>query len=351
MTELGISARLARSFRDTHYLATLKRSFDDKPIQCSLYVTDRCNLDCSYCTEYDNSQRHPPLETILRRLDHIHLLGAIRVAFVGGEPLLHPEIVQMVAYAQSLGLATSLTTNGFPLTQRLIDELAGAGLEVMQISVDRMTPTSTTRKSVKSVARRIEMVARSPIKLHLTGVLCADTLGESVQVLEHGLRLGVPTEVRLAHAGPDGVMRVASGARDRLRTVIEWMRTQKRAGAKIHTTDALLRYQLDLLDGRPTEDWTCAAGFKMFFVSARGKFMECSMRPTEIDFLDMTVEAMRTYFHKKSCQTGCGVYCAVGYSMFRQDPLRYVSAELLPRMRQAIQEITGPPMAAPVPAT
>ncbi len=342
MTELSLASRVARSFRDTNYLATLGRSFDERPIQCSLYVTDRCNLDCGYCTEYDNSQRHPPLEVIRRRLQHVRDLGVIRVAFVGGEPLLHPDIVQMVAYARELGLATSLTTNGFPLTAKLIDELAAAGLEVMQISVDRMTPTATTRKSVKSVARRIEMVARSSIKLHITGVLCADTIDESLQVVEYGLKLGVPTEVRLVHSGPDGLMRVAPGERQRLREVLEWMRRQKRAGAKIHTTDALLQYQLDLLDGRPRDDWTCAAGYKIFFVSAKGKFMECSMRPTERDLLEMTIEEMRTYFHKKDCQAGCGVYCSVGISMFRDHPVRYVSAELLPRARQVLNEITRP---------
>ena len=341
MSELSRTARVARNFKDTNYFATLRRSLDDRPIQCSLYVTDRCNLDCGYCTEYDNSQRHPPLESLQKRLDHIRALGAIRVAFVGGEPLLHPDIVAMVRYAGEIGLATSLTTNGFPLDQDLVDRLAQAGLQVMQISVDRMTPTRTTRKSVKSVAKRIEMVARSPIKLHLTGVLCADTIDESVQVLEYGLKLGVPTEVRLVHAGPDGMMRVSPGEREQLRGVIEWMRQKKREGAPIHTTEALLRYQLDLLDGNAGEKWTCAAGYKIFFVSAKGKFMECSMRPTERDFLDMKAEDLRQYLGEKECQRGCGVYCAVGRSRVRDPPVRFVAAEVLPRGRQAWRELVA----------
>ncbi len=258
----------------------------------------------------------------------------------------------MVRYARELGLATSLTTNGFPLSRRLLDGLVEAGLEVMQISVDRMTPSATTRKSVKSVARRIEMVANSPIKLHLTGVLCADTIEESRQVLAYGLSLGVPTEVRLVHSGPDGMMRVPPGDRQKLRELLEWMRAEKHAGAKIHTTDAILQYQLDLIDGAPSDTWTCSAGYKIFFVSAKGKFMECSMRPTEHDILDMTQADLGQYFHKKDCQNGCGVYCAVGISMFRDHPFRYVAGEIVPRARQLAREVRAgarpAPEAAPV---
>ena len=90
---LNVTGRVRRQFRDINYVQAAKRGFDDKPIQCSLYVTDRCNLDCSYCTEYDNSQKHPPLETIKSWLRHIRSLGTLRVALVGGEPLMHPDIV------------------------------------------------------------------------------------------------------------------------------------------------------------------------------------------------------------------------------------------------------------------
>ena len=49
------------------WVKMIKREFDTKPIACHLYVTDQCNLDCFYCTEYDNSVPHPSLEGV----DHI----------------------------------------------------------------------------------------------------------------------------------------------------------------------------------------------------------------------------------------------------------------------------------------
>ena len=338
---MGKFDKLRKNFRDTRYLETLKRAFDDRPAQCSLYVTDRCNLDCAYCTEYDNSKRHPPLPDIKRWLDHIAKLGTVRVALVGGEPLTHPDIVEIVSYARGLGLATSLTTNGFLLTSAMVSDLEKVGLEVMQLSIDRMTPSEITRKSVKSVAKKIDLLANSTIKLHITGVICADTVEQSLQVLDYGISRGIPTEVRLVHADDEQVMRVSPGTKRQLHEVIDTMLALKKQGKKVHTTNAMLRYQRDLIDGKDTADrWTCVAGYKLFFVSASGKFMECSMRPTDRNLLDMTVEDLKVYFRKKSCQTGCGVYCAVSMSMFKEHPIAFVAPEVLPRLKQILHDVT-----------
>ena len=186
-------AEAARELRGYRYVETARRLFDDKPLQCSLYVTDQCNLDCAYCTEYDNSKPHPSLAELKTWLTKIRALGTVRVALVGGEPLMHPDIVEVVRHARAIGLATSLTTNGFLLTKTLVQDLDEAGLEVMQVSVDRMTPSTITRKSFKTVLPKLDLLRGSRINLHITGVLCADTMNESRAVLKTGLERHVPT--------------------------------------------------------------------------------------------------------------------------------------------------------------
>ena len=325
-----------RELRGYRYLSTAKRLFDTKPLQCSLYVTDQCNLDCAYCTEYDNSKPHPALEDITRWLTKIRDLGTVRVALVGGEPLMHPDIVEIVRRTRRLGIAVSLTTNGFLLSKELLDDLEGAGLEVMQISVDRMTPSAITRKSFKTILPKLELFRGSRINLHVTGVLCADTLPESRAVLETGLSRGLPTEVRVVHADPDQQFRVDPGARRELEAFIEWMKDAKESGVKIHTTDAILDYQLALVRGQPFE-WSCTAGFKIFFVSAQGKFWICSMRPTEKHILDVTPSDLVANNRPKPCQNGCGIYCSVSTSLFYQRPFVQVGREASARIRRALR--------------
>jgi len=337
----AVLSKVRRNFRDINYVQALVRAFDDRPMQCSLYVTDNCNLDCGYCTEYDNSVPHPSLVQLQTWVRKIRELGTERIALVGGEPLMHPDIVALVRFCKGLGMSTSLTTNGFLLTKQLVADLAEAGLDVMQISIDRVTPSPVTKKSLKTVERKLELLRDSTIKLHLTGVICGDTLDECEQVLEFGLSRDIPTEIRLVHAGPDGAMRVEPGERARLRGIIERMIERKQGGEKVHTTRALLDYQIGLLDGRDmTQEWVCAGGFKLFFVSAKGKFFECSMRHTDRDIMDMTLDDLKAYHRRKECQNGCGVYCVVGVSMFRDNPGKYIAGEIVPRVRQTLNDLT-----------
>jgi len=325
--------KIGREFSGYNILESARRLKDRKPLQCSLYVTDRCNLDCAYCTEYDNSRAHPSIEDLKKWVRKIRELGTMRIALVGGEPLTHPNIVELVRYCRELGFATSLTTNGFLLTRKLVRELEDAGLQVMQISVDRMTPSAITRKSFKTVLPKLDYFRDSKISLHITGVICADTLPEAQAVLETGLSRGIPTEVRLVHADPLRRFRVDRGQREELEQFIDSMIERKRRGEKIHTSEAILNYQRSLIREEHVE-WTCAAGYKLFFVSAQGKFWICSMVHTNKHIMDVTLDDLYANYKKKSCQKGCGVYCAVSASLLVEKPVRVLGKEILARAKR-----------------
>lgn len=314
-------------------LGAVSRLFDRLPLQCSLYVTDRCNLACAYCTEHDNRASDPAAADVRRWIRHVRDLGVLRIALVGGEPLLRHDIADIVSYCREVGLATSLTTNGLLLTPRLIEDLDAAGLQVMQVSVDRVTPSSTTRKAFNLVAPKLEAVRRSRIDLHLTGVICADTLSESRALLDAGVRLGIPTEVRLVHAAPDGRELVAPGDRAAVEGLLLEMLERKRRGQPIHTTTAVLRYQLGLVRGEQLA-WTCAGGYKVFFVSSAGRFAECGARPSGRHILEIRRGDLAAYRHVKPCQQGCGVYCVVNASLLVDHPVRTIGPELSARARR-----------------
>src|SRR6266496_3261870 len=330
---MKLLGKVRREFSGYNILESGKRLLDRKPLQCSLYVTDRCNLDCAYCTEYDNSRPHPSLDDLKKWIRKIRELGTMRIALVGGEPLVHPNIVELVRYCRELGFATSLTTNGFLLTRKLVAELEDAGLQVMQISVDRMTPSPITKKTFKTILPKLDYFRDSKISLHITGVICADTLPESQAVLEAGLSRGIPTEVRLLHADPLHQFRVDRGRQEELERFIDSMIERKRRGEKIHTSEAILNYQRSLLHGERVE-WTCMAGYKLFFVSAQGKFWLCSMVHTDKHIMDVTLDDLYANYRKKSCQEGCGVYCAVSASLLVEKPIAVLGKDIVARAKR-----------------
>ena len=81
--------------------------------------------------------------------------------------------------------------------------------------------------------------------------------------------------------------------------------------------------QRALLNGEKV-DWTCIAGYKYFFVSSQGRFWLCSSNhQPNIDIMDVTPELLQSYFRKKECQEGCGVYCIISESLANNNPVKF----------------------------
>ncbi len=323
-------------------LQPVLRIFDSKPWAAHLYVTEQCNLDCHYCNEYDNSLAHPAVADLKKWMDHIRKLGVARLGFQGGEPLKHPDIVELVRYAKALGFyKLSMSTNGFLLTRELLADLETAGLDSLHISVDRMTPIVSTRKSMKSILHKLDWFKDSKIKLNVSGVLFKETLDEMGQVVDTCLDLGIPVQARAVHDDlvHDRALRDPQASEPLFRFV-EQQETLKRAGEKIHTNWNILAYQKKMLRQEPV-DWTCAAGYKYFFVSSTGKFWLCSQVRTERHILDITTQDLLSYNTKKDCQAGCGVYCTVDTSLRVSHPVRYFGREVASKLATRAAGLRG----------
>src|SRR5271167_4309140 len=120
----------------------------DHPVMAHIIPIRRCNLSCTYCNEYDDFSKPVPLETMKRRVDDLARLGTMIVTFSGGEPLLHPELDDLIAHARKYPIIAAIITNGYLLTADRIQRLNRAGLDHMQISVDNVMPDDVSKKSL-----------------------------------------------------------------------------------------------------------------------------------------------------------------------------------------------------------
>jgi cyclic pyranopterin phosphate synthase len=109
-----------------------------------LAITDRCNLRCVYCMPEEEGGDPvsvlslPRVERILRVMGS---LGVRKVKVTGGEPLVHPEAAEIVRLAKRAPNIrnVTLTTNGLRLA-RMAEELAEAGLDAVNVSLDTLDP-------------------------------------------------------------------------------------------------------------------------------------------------------------------------------------------------------------------
>ena len=130
------------------------------PIVAHVIPVRRCNLACTYCNEYDNFSKPVPTEVMLRRIDRLHELGTTIITFSGGEPLLHPELDDLIRRIRSHGCIATLITNGYLLTPDRIQRLNRAGLDSLQISIDNVLPDEVSKKSLKVLDKKLQWLAQ-----------------------------------------------------------------------------------------------------------------------------------------------------------------------------------------------
>lgn len=107
-------------------------------------LTDRCSLRCTYCMPF-NFDKWLPTETLLTATELVKVIeiavsqGVTEVRLTGGEPLLRPDIVEIVSRISALEPAPelSMTTNGVALA-KVAAQLADAGLRRINISLDTL---------------------------------------------------------------------------------------------------------------------------------------------------------------------------------------------------------------------
>ena len=114
----------------------------------ALEITQRCNLDCTYCylSESSEALKDIPIEEVYRRIDLIydHYGPNTDVQVTGGDPTLRKreELVAIVRYIKQKGLRSSLFTNGIKATRDMLEELCAAGLEDVACLTRKTPPRS-----------------------------------------------------------------------------------------------------------------------------------------------------------------------------------------------------------------
>ena len=316
-----------------------KRIFDAKALYAQFVITDDCNLSCSYCNEYIPGAPPIPLPTLQTRIDKLADLGVLVYDLLGGEPLLHPDLVALIRYIKARQRHENIViviTNGFLLNAQKVAALNDAGLDMMQISVDSIVPTASSPKALKTVLPKLHMLAREArFHVKVQTVLTEQTCRQYDEFRRLLADLPFDFGFSLLHA-PGG--RMALQGEEYVRLLAEH---DLFAGMRFYRHHAE-----EMLSGKDSPPWKCLGGSKFLYVNAAGEVQFCSQNyEFHKPLLDMTLADLRANNRHKVCEPGCAMGCARLVSHALGEPLKTLqtSLALVARIRPQGKSITNLP--------
>src|SRR3954451_9128086 len=278
----------------------------DHPIQAHIIPIRRCNLACTYCNEYDDFSKPVPLSEMLARIDHLGRLGTTIITISGGEPLLHPDLDEIIKQMRRNGIIASLITNGYLLTAERIQRLNRSGLEHLQISIDNVMPDEVSKKSLKVLDKKLQLLAEhAEFHVNINSVIGAGVQSphDALVIGKRALELGFTSTIGIIHDG-DGQLKPLA---DEEREVYSAMRSMEKSSY------ARLNYFQDNIAHGKENQWRCRAGARYLYICEDGLVHYCSQQrgyPGK-PLLEYTLEDIRReYRTAKSCAPRCTVACA-----------------------------------------
>lgn len=287
-------------------------AFTDHPLLAHIIPIRRCNLACEYCNEFDDFSKPISTETMFRRVDKLAALGTSVVTISGGEPLLHPELDQIISRIRRHGIVTGMITNGYLLVPDRIERLNRAGLEWLQISIDNVTPDDVSKKSLKVLDKKLQMLAEyADFHVNINSVVGGGVHNpqDALTIGKRALELGFSSTIGIIHDG-DGQLQPL-GDEER-RVYHEMKEMEKRSFSRING------FQDNIAQGRPNT-WRCRAGARYLYICEDGLVHYCSQQrgypgiPLEKYTL---ADIHREYLTEKSCAPHCTVSCVHQVSIF-----------------------------------
>lgn len=284
----------------------------DHPLLAHLIPIRRCNLACKYCNEFDDFSKPVSTDLMFARVDRLAELGTSVITISGGEPLLHPELDSIISRIRLRDMVAGMITNGYLLTAERIQKLNQAGLEWLQISIDNVTPDEVSKKSLKVLDKKLQLLAdHADFHVNINSVVGGGVKNphDALVIGKRAIELGFSSTVGIIHDGEGQLQPL----QEEERQVYHAMKgLEKRSFTRIN------RFQENIAQGRPN-DWRCRAGARYLYICEDGLVHYCSQQrgypgvPLDTYTVD---DIRREYRTEKGCAPHCTVSCVHQVSVF-----------------------------------
>ena len=170
------------------------------PYKVDLALTYGCNNECPHCYNEPDRYHLPsmPKEDWFKVIDQLHAMGVPHLILTGGEATLHPELPDIIHYADSLGHIVGLNTNGRKIAHApYMQTLADAGLNHVQVTLGSCHPgvhdAMMGAKSFDQTVRGIRNALESSVHVITNTTLMRANMDHAEDIIDFLYDLGIRT--------------------------------------------------------------------------------------------------------------------------------------------------------------
>jgi radical SAM protein with 4Fe4S-binding SPASM domain len=192
----------------------------EAPYKVDIALTYGCNNHCMHCYNVPDRYPMPSMSKAMWMdvIDKLHKIGVPHLIFTGGEATLHPDLPELITYAESRGMITGLNTNGRRLSHApYMKQLVTAGLNHLQITLashqaqhhDQVMGAKAFCQTVRGIRNAVE----SEVHVITNTTLTSQNCHEVSAILDFLKELGIRTFAMngMIHSGggqsnPDAIM-------------------------------------------------------------------------------------------------------------------------------------------------
>lgn len=283
--------------------------FERKRVPFSTYfaVTDNCPYKCPHCSYGSHAKGRLDTAQVKNIIHQIDALGTTTIGFTGGEPLLRPDIVELI---ESTGrMSTIMFTTGHRLTNQLAQNLKSAGLDCLMIGLESDNPD--THDQIRGVSgsfdeglRAIQTSLNAGLYTAVSTVATRDKITDgTIERLADFANSHGAHELRILEPVPTGSLQTQkeqlltpAESRKMYDFHVQWNRLRNNC-----TVASFAYLESDDMFG-------CGAGYHHLFIDALGNVCPCDLTPLSMgnalaEPLADIWSAMNKWFDKPRC--GC----------------------------------------------
>jgi len=164
-----------------------------KPFVVSVEITRQCNLRCPFCyagAPFEKSENpHMPLTLFYKILDDLDALEPFSVFIGGGEPFLHPNILEIIEATVSRDYSIMLSSNGTMITENLVKKIKDIGIDGgIQVSIDGLRETHDRLRGVPGTWDRaifaVKILSQNDIATSVGTIISKENISEIPKLIE-----------------------------------------------------------------------------------------------------------------------------------------------------------------------